>query len=209
MLLRSFQKFDDEKKHKYTRSIDQSAKDLYDLLENLLQWARTQTGVLQCKPKIFDLGVLVPEVLSTYTINAKKKNINLSWEIHQNTYAYADKNMVRTVMRNLVSNAIKFTQPNGDVRVTANGQEEFVEISVLDTGVGISSDKSDTLFKIEKARSTRGTAKEKGTGLGLIICQEFVDKNNGRLWFESPIPDGSQIGSVFHFTLPKPAAPDQ
>jgi ligand-binding sensor domain-containing protein/signal transduction histidine kinase len=209
MLSRSFQKFDDEKKHKYSRSIDQAAKDLYDLLENLLQWARTQTGVLQCKPKTFDLGVLIPEIISTYSINAKKKNINLSWQIHQNTYAYADKNMVRTVMRNLISNAIKFTQQNGDVRVTANGKEGFVEISVLDTGVGISSDKKDTLFKIEKARSTRGTAKEKGTGLGLIICQEFVDKNNGRIWFESPIPDGSKKGSVFHFTLPKPATLDQ
>ena len=107
MLYRSFQKFDDEKKHKYSRSIDRSAKDLYDLLENLLQWARTQTGVLQCKPKTFDLGILIPEIISTYSINAKKKNVNLSWEIRNNTYAYADKNMVRTVMRNLISNAIK------------------------------------------------------------------------------------------------------
>jgi ligand-binding sensor domain-containing protein/signal transduction histidine kinase len=204
MLYRSFQKFDDEKKYKYSRSIDRAAKDLYDLLENLLQWARTQTGVLQCKPRSFDLGTLVPEIISTYNINAKKKNINLSWEIHKNTYAYADKNMVRTVMRNLISNAIKFTEKNGDVRVTANGKDGFVEVSVLDTGIGIRGEKKDRLFRIGKTRSTRGTAKEKGTGLGLIICKEFVDKNNGRIWFESPIPDGSDKGSVFHFTLPIP-----
>ncbi len=204
MLYRSFQKFDDEKKHKYSRSIDRSAKDLYDLLENLLQWARTQTGVLQCKPRTFDLGVLIPEIISAYNINAKKKNVNLSWEIRKYTYAYADKNMVRTVMRNLISNAIKFTEKNGDVRVTANGKEGFVEVSVLDTGVGIRSEKKGTLFKIGKTRSTRGTAKEKGTGLGLIICREFIEKNNGRIWFESPIPDGSDKGSVFYFTLPKP-----
>jgi len=204
MLYRSFQKFDDEKKYKYSRSIDRAAKDLYDLLENLLQWARTQTGVLQCKPRAFDLGILIPEIISTYSINAKKKNINLSWEIHRNTYAYADKNMVRTVMRNLISNAIKFTEKDGDVRVSANGKDGFVEISVLDTGIGLSSEKKDRMFRIGKARSTRGTAKEKGTGLGLIICKEFVDKNNGRIWFDSPIPDGSDKGSVFHFTLPIP-----
>jgi ligand-binding sensor domain-containing protein/signal transduction histidine kinase len=204
MLYRSFQKFDDEKKHKYSRSIDRAAKDLYDLLENLLQWARTQTGVLQCKPRTFDLGVLIPEIISTYNINAKKKNINLSWEIHKNTYAYADKNMVRTVMRNLISNAIKFTEKNGGVQVIANGKDGFVEVSVLDTGVGIRSEKKNTLFKIGKTRSTKGTAKEKGTGLGLIICKEFIEKNNGRIWFDSPIPDGSEKGSVFHFTLPIP-----
>jgi two-component system sensor histidine kinase ChiS len=209
MLNRSFKKFDDEKKHKYTRSIDQAAKDLYDLLENLLQWARTQTDVLECKPRTFDLGVLIPEVISTYSINAKKKNINLSWQINKNTYAYADKNMVRTVMRNLISNAIKFTDKDGDIQVTANGKDGFVEVSVLDTGVGIRSEKKDTLFRIGKARSTRGTAKEKGTGLGLIICKEFVEKNNGRIWFESPIPDGSKKGSAFRFTLPIPGTGDQ
>jgi signal transduction histidine kinase len=117
--------------------------------------------------------------------------------------------MVRTVMRNLISNAIKFTEKNGDIRVTANGKDGFVEVSVLDTGVGIRSDKKDTLFKIGKARSTRGTAKEKGTGLGLVICKEFVDKNNGRIWFESPIPDGSEKGSVFYFTLPIPRTLNQ
>jgi two-component system sensor histidine kinase ChiS len=209
MLNRSFKKFDDEKKHKYTRSIDQAAKDLYDLLENLLQWARTQTDVLECKPRTFDLGVLIPEVISTYTINAKKKNINLSWQINKNTYAYADKNMVRTVMRNLISNAIKFTDKDGDIQVTANGKDGFVEVSVLDTGVGIRSEKKGTLFQIGKARSTRGTAKEKGTGLGLIICKEFVEKNNGRIWFDSPIPDGSKKGSAFRFTLPIPGTGDQ
>jgi signal transduction histidine kinase len=209
MLYRSFQKFDDEKKHKYSRSIDRAAKDLYDLLENLLQWARTQTGVLQCKPKTFDLGILIPEIISTYSINAKKKNVNLSWEIREYTYAYADKNMVRTVMRNLISNAIKFTEKDGDIRVTANGKDGFVEVSVLDTGVGISGESRDMLFKIGKARSTRGTAKEKGTGLGLIICKEFVEKNNGRIWIESPIPDGSEKGSVFHFTLPIRGTLDQ
>jgi ligand-binding sensor domain-containing protein/signal transduction histidine kinase len=209
MLYRSFQRIDDEKKHKYSRSIDRAAKDLYDLLENLLQWARSQTGVLQCKPKSFDLGELIPEIISTYGINAKKKNINLSWKIHKFTYAYADKNMVRTVMRNLISNAIKFTDKDGDIRVTANGKDGFVEVSVLDTGTGISNESKNTLFKIGKARSTSGTAKEKGTGLGLIICKEFVEKNNGRIWFESPIPDGSERGSVFHFTLPIEGTEDQ
>jgi signal transduction histidine kinase/ligand-binding sensor domain-containing protein len=209
MLYRSFQKMDDGKKEKYSHSIDRAAKDLYDLLENLLQWARTQTGVLQCKPKTFDLSSLIPEIISTYNINAKKKNINLSWKIRKSTYAYADKNMIRTVMRNLISNAIKFTEKNGEILVTANGKDGFVEVSILDSGVGISRESKDTLFKIGKTSSTRGTAKEKGTGLGLIICKEFVEKNNGRIWFESPVPDGSEKGSIFYFTLPLPGTPDQ
>ncbi|UCH94849.1 MAG: GGDEF domain-containing protein [Candidatus Aminicenantes bacterium] len=202
MLSRSFDKLDQEKKHKYSRSIDRAAKDLYELLENLLQWSRSQIGVLQCKPGTFDLSILIPEVISVYIMNAKKKKVDLFYDIEKGTLAYADKNMVRTVLRNLISNAIKFTDRGGEVRVTANGGNNFVEVSVMDTGIGISSDSKHTLFKIGKTRSTKGTAREKGTGLGLILCKEFVEKNNGKIWFESPIPGGQGKGSIFRFTLP-------
>jgi len=208
MLFRSFAMLDDEKKHKYSRSIDRSAKDLYDLLENLLQWSRSQTGGLQCKPKIIDLGFLIPEIISIYIINAKKKKVHITHEIENDTLAYADKNMVRTILRNLISNAIKFTGGGGKIQVTAAGRDGYIKVSVADSGIGISNNNINSLFKIDKAKSTRGTAKEKGTGLGLILCKEFVEKNNGKIWFESPAPNGEGKGSVFHFTLPRPVSGD-
>ena len=202
MLYKSFDRLGEDKKHKYSRSIDKSARDLYDLLENLLHWARNQTGTLQCRPKKINLNHLIPEIISAFTINAKKKNIDISWQIREETFAYADHNMVRTVLRNLISNAIKFTERGGGVQVKTNGKAEFVEISVTDSGVGISSDRKDSLFQIGLNRSTKGTGREHGTGLGLILCKEFVEKNNGMIWVESPLHDGSGKGSVFRFTLP-------
>ena len=209
MLFRSFHQLDDEKKLKYSRLIDYSVKNFYELLENLLQWSRSQTGSLQCKPKTIDIGSLIPEIISIYSINALKKKINLTYESERDSLAYADKNMVRTILRNLVSNAIKFTDKGGEIRVTASGRDGYVEVSVSDSGVGISDDNINTLFNIDKPHTTRGTAKEKGTGLGLILCKEFVEKNRGKIWAESPAPNGSGKGSVFHFTLPKPGTGDR
>jgi two-component system sensor histidine kinase ChiS len=202
MLYKSFAYLDEEKKQKYSRSIDKSARDLYELLENLLHWARNQTGALLCRPKAIDLGHLIPETVSAYTINAKKKNIDISCHIEKETVAYADHNMVRTVLRNLVSNAIKFTDKGGDIQVKANGKNGFIEIAVFDSGVGIQRERKDSLFKIGKNWSTKGTGKEHGTGLGLILCKEFVEKNNGTIWVESPPQGGNGKGSVFRFTLP-------
>jgi ligand-binding sensor domain-containing protein/signal transduction histidine kinase len=201
-----------EKKLKYTRAIDRSANQLYELLDNLLQWARSQTDGLTCKPKKIDLNDLLPETLSFYKINARKKKITLSSTVPKNSYVYADKNMLTSVLRNLISNAIKFTDREGEVLVAVDEEnEENVRISVIDTGVGISDENADALFLIGMTHSTRGTANEKGTGLGLILCKEFIEKNNGRIWYEKPGP-GSEIrgevgkngsGSIFRFTLPR------
>lgn len=210
LLSGAYDQLDEEKKRKYIRSIDRSASHLYDLLDNLLQWSKSQTGALQCKPAAIDLSVIIPETLSLYKINAKKKKIDLSFNVKENTFAYADRNMVTTVLRNLISNAIKFTDKGGEVRITANadGKNEFVEISVIDSGIGISSENAKKLFKIGSHYSTDGTAKEKGTGLGLILCKEFIEINNGSIWFENPVSDADDIrsgkGSIFKFTLPGP-----
>jgi signal transduction histidine kinase len=209
LLSGAYDQLSEEKKQKYIQSIDRSASHLYDLLDNLLQWSKSQTGGIQCKPAAIDLSVIIPETLSLYKINAKKKKINLSSYVEENTFAYADRNMVTTVLRNLISNAIKFTDKGGEVRITANadGTNEFVEISVIDSGIGISSENVKKLFKIGSHYSTDGTAKEKGTGLGLILCKEFIEINNGRIWFENPIPNAddnsSGKGSIFKFTLPR------
>ncbi len=113
--------------------------------------------------------------------------------------------MVRTVLRNLVSNAIKFTERGGVIRVTANGHNRFIEVSVIDTGIGIARESKEKLFKVGMSLSTKGTAKEKGNGLGLILCKEFVEKNHGKIWVESPFPDATEKGSAFRFTLPRPS----
>ena len=209
LLSGAYDQLSEEKKQKYIRSIDRSASHLYDLLDNLLQWSKSQTGGLQCKPAAIDLSVVIPETLSLYKINARKKKIDLSSKVKKNTVAYADRNMVTTVLRNLISNAIKFTDKGGEVRITANddGKNEFVEISVIDSGIGISSENAKKLFKIGSHYSTDGTAKEKGTGLGLILCKEFIEINNGTIRFENPISDADDIssgkGSIFKFTLPR------
>jgi ligand-binding sensor domain-containing protein/signal transduction histidine kinase len=203
LLANSFDMLAEEKKVKYSKAIDRSANQLYELLDNLLLWARSQKDVLKCKPKRIHLSNLIPETISYFNMNAKKKKIHLEFDAPgspDSSLAYADRNMVTTVLRNLISNAIKFTEKGGEVRMTVEEMETEVLVSVKDNGVGISLERAGTLFNVGMTESTRGTAKEKGTGLGLILCKEFVEKNNGRIWYE---PAGER-GSIFRFTLPLP-----
>lgn len=198
LLANSYSTLGEEKRLKYSRAVDKSANQLYELLENLLQWARSQTGVLKCKPRTIDLESIVPDTVSYFRIHTGKKKITLTSEIKGKSIAHADRDMVTSVLRNLISNAIKFTPKNGSVHVIVLGDDNEVMVSVIDSGVGISSDVSGNLFNIGMAHSTKGTANEKGTGLGLILCKEFIEKNNGRIWYE-PAVEG---GSIFRFTLP-------
>lgn len=207
MLAGMFDSIPEEKKRKYSRSIDKAANQLHTLLENLLQWARSQTRGLLCKPRKIDLNVIIPETVAFHKLNAKKKKIELSASINGKAFVYADKDMVNAVLRNLVSNAIKFTEKGGDVRLTVQEKEECIVTSVTDTGVGIDSEQSENLFKVGMTQTTKGTANEKGTGLGLILCKEFVEANNGTIWHEQPEPDTNGDGfkgSIFRFSLPKP-----
>ena len=170
------------------------------LLDNLLQWARMQSGRLKAEPETFSLLSAVIEVIDFYKTNAQEKKISLSVINQVETRVFADKNMVRTVLRNLVSNAIKYTRDGGKVEVAIVEREKMVEVTVKDNGVGISTDMQEKLFQLDKTHSTKGTANECGTGLGLILCKEFVEKNGGLL----KVVSESGTGSTFHFTLPKP-----
>lgn len=169
------------------------------LLENLLKWALTQIDKLKQNPETIDLHLLAQETLEKAGGIAQKKEIQISSSINKNTLAWADKEMIITVLRNLVGNAVKYTRPGGRIRVTANQTDRQVEIVVEDNGVGIARDKLNDLFKNEVNDSTRGTANEKGTGLGLVLCKELVERNNGAIGVESE-PDR---GSRFRVTLPK------
>jgi signal transduction histidine kinase len=179
--------------------IHKSAKHLFSLLENLLQWSRSQTGRMVLKPQRVDVMNAVAEDLPLLAATAEKKCIQFTAEIERGTVVYADPRMVATVIRNLLSNAIKYTKSGGEVRMVSRETGEFVEISVIDSGIGISSSDQKKLFRIDVHHTTAGTADERGTGLGLILCKDFVEKSGGTIWVESE--EGK--GSTFAFTLPK------
>jgi signal transduction histidine kinase len=179
--------------------IHKSAKHLFSLLENLLQWSRSQTGRMILKPQHVDVMNAVAADLPLLAATAEKKSIQFKAEIERGTVVYADPRMVATVIRNLLSNAIKYTKSGGEVRMVSRETGEFVEISVIDSGIGISSSDQKKLFRIDVHHTTAGTADERGTGLGLILCKDFVEKSGGSIRVESE--EGK--GSTFAFTLPK------
>jgi signal transduction histidine kinase len=179
--------------------MDNSAKNVFELLEDLLSWSRAQTGKIQFNPDNIDISMILGNTISLMKASADKKNIRLYAELSQGWLCYGDANMISTVLRNLVSNAIKFTYPGGEVSVLVTQLETFMEISVIDTGIGISPENIEKLFKLDSHLTTLGTSQEKGTGLGLILCKEFVEANDGRIWVESQ----QGKGCTFKFTLPK------
>ena len=168
-----------------------------DLLNNLLEWSSSQTGRLKIDPKNLFLKSVVDDTIDLLNEYAKKKNTTVLNEVPGQIEVFADKNMIGSVIRNLLSNAIKFTQ-NGNVRITAKDVNGFVEFSITDTGVGIKPKDIKKLFRLDKEFSTRGTANEKGSGLGLILCKEFVERNNGKIYVESE----KGKGTSFMFKLP-------
>ena len=190
--------FDYEKNLVYANFIFDSANIAFTLLENLLTWSQSQRGVIKYNPDKFDLKKNIDRIISMYSNAALKKEINLSSIINKSLHVYADKEMVLTVLRNLISNAIKFSFLNSKIIISAKEEKEYLIVSVSDTGIGISEDAVKKLFEIDGGIQTEGTAKEKGTGLGLILCKEFVEKNNGKIWVESIKGEGS----TFSFSIP-------
>ncbi len=200
ILLKKHAVYDDQKREKLIKSVNDSANNAFKLLENLLTWARTQSGGIEYKPEKLHLKILLFETMFDLQAQANKKGINIIDKIQDDETIFADKNMLATVLRNLISNAIKFTTKNDQIVISSNKQSDsnFLEISVKDSGVGIPKEKINDLFRIEKNTSTQGTENETGTGLGLILCKEFVEKHGGKIWIVSE--DGK--GSDFKFTLP-------
>jgi signal transduction histidine kinase len=176
-----------------------STDNLYALIENLLTWSRIQRGVLEHCPQRMDIRDVVTQNINLFTQNAEDKQITLRNLIAERTPVYADFNMVNAVFRNLISNALKFTKSGGNVEVSAEQNGEYIEVSVKDNGIGIAKDHLSKLFRIDARYKRLGTAREKGTGLGLILCKEFVEKHGGTIWIESEVEKGSTV----KFTLPQ------
>jgi signal transduction histidine kinase len=198
LLLDNLEEYSTEKLREFIDVLHQTSKQSYALLENLLEWSRAQTGRLEMSPKKVNIHELTNENISLLLNQATKKNIRLKNEIIPSIEAFCDENMIRTVIRNLVSNAIKYTKENGSITCDCQLEDDKVEISISDTGIGIKPENLNKLFRIDVNYTTVGTAQETGTGLGLILCKEFVNKNNGEIWVESEFGKGS----TFKFTLP-------
>ncbi len=179
--------------------IDKASKQAFSLLENLLEWARSQTGRMDYSPSNFNLVDLVHETILVAQPFANKKGIKLESVTPINTLIKADRNMIYTILRNLISNALKFTPQHGKVTVSINETVDNIVFSVADSGVGISPENMAKLFKIDETFTNTGTDNERGTGLGLILCKEFVEKHLGHIWVESTL----KSGSIFFVQIPK------
>ncbi|MFW5793830.1 MAG: hybrid sensor histidine kinase/response regulator [Bacteroidota bacterium] len=183
---------------KYAERVLQSSNSGMALLMNLIEWAQSQTGRMEFKPEHFEMSSFITEQILLFEDIARQKSVSINKEISPNLTVFADKNMISTIVRNLISNAIKFAREGNDVLILAKKNPKEILVSVKDNGIGISSSRLEKLFHIDESISTLGTNKEKGSGLGLILCKDFVEKHGGKIWAESEVGKGS----VFYFTIP-------
>jgi len=181
--------------------LDKSVRNLLGLLENLLEWSRSQTGNIDFTPEIFDLPELLEKNRSLLESQASAKNIAILVEPGDPCGVKLHKASINTVVRNLVSNAIKFTPEGGKITLSIRSDDRHVQVDVADNGLGISQEVMDKLFRLDSKHTTPGTANEKGTGLGLILCREFVEKNGGKIMVRSKLGEGSVFSLIFPFSV--------
>jgi PAS domain S-box-containing protein len=181
------------------KEINKSARSTYNLLEDILLWAKTQQGRIPFNPQILNFRDICINILEVLKPVADAKNIIVNCSSADRINVFADNDMIKTVLRNLVTNAIKFTNSGGTIKISAEKTDTNSTISVSDNGIGIPPENLTKLFDISEVITTKGTAKETGTGLGLLLCKEFVEKHGGKIWVDSE----AGIGSEFKFTLPR------
>ncbi|RXQ94509.1 PAS domain-containing sensor histidine kinase [Ancylomarina salipaludis] len=198
LILSNYDLTDTQSLTEILKVIQKTANTTYDLLENLLTWANSQRNEVVFMPANINLSEIIDTCTFMLAETAKSKNITVHNQVSADQLAYADKNMLMTILRNLISNAIKFTHPNKNIYLSAVDTSKHISISVKDEGVGISPENLGKLFKSTDYLTTYGTSGEKGTGLGLLLCKDFVEKHEGQIWVESE----DEKGSVFYFTLP-------
>lgn len=189
----------EQKREKYIGFIYETSKNTYDLLEDLLAWTRSQFGKMVVNQQKLNLKHLVNEIYSSIMPLAGNKKLQLQNNITEDIFVFADENMLNTILRNLLTNAVKFTREEGSITLNVSLDKEFAKVSVSDTGIGMPDKQRENLFKIGETQSSLGTENEKGTGLGLILCKEFVEKQGGQIWVESELGKGSS----FIFTIPR------
>ncbi|MCX6156288.1 MAG: HAMP domain-containing sensor histidine kinase [Candidatus Kapabacteria bacterium] len=198
LLINHHNKLNDEEKIKKFKDLNQTTKNLSDLLVNLLQWAKSQSGLIEFEPAKVNLHDSIEHVIGLTRTAADLKSIKILNNTNKSNEVYADTNQLSSILRNLIINAIKYSYPEGKVRVESCIDDQFLNVSVIDTGVGINPRDIGKLFRIENKVSTIGTLGEQGTGLGLLLSKEFVEMHGGEISVESQFG----AGSSFKFTLP-------
>ena len=198
LLTESFESLNVGEIKDFVKHIDNSAKNTLYLLENLLNWAKSQTGQLVYYPDNLNLQQLIQIEINILSSAAKIKNITINFDTTSEVFVFSDQNMLQTVIRNLISNAIKFTYPGGIIDIFVESGRGMAQIRVSDNGMGMERQILESLFSLDKNFTSKGTAQESGTGLGLVICKEFIEKNSGQIWVESEPGKGSK----FYITLP-------
>ena len=198
LLSENIRKYNIDKIEKQIKIINNSARNIFRLLEDLLMWAEAQSGKIPYEPQKLSFIDICTDVVEVLKPNANVKNITINYFTEEMIIVFADIGMLKTVLRNLVSNAIKFTNTGGQINIYAEKTQSNITISVSDNGIGIAREILNKLFDISQTHTTKGTVNESGTGLGLFICKEFVEKHDGKIWVESEIGKGSN----FKFILP-------
>jgi len=197
LLLSDYADLNDDERIYYINEMKKSAEISHNLLQNLLQWSRSQTGHIEFNPQDVDLSILVRGIIELLKFSADRKEINMTYNISPGLFVVADEDMLNTIIRNLLTNAIKFTRKGGLITVEAELDGNYVNVIVKDTGVGMNEKVKENLFRMDVSQTTFGTDNEAGTGLGLLLCKEFVEKHGGKISVESE-PDK---GSLFKFNL--------
>lgn len=198
LLIKNIEKYDIQKNKSFVIQISLAAKTTLNLIDNLLDWAKSQTGQIEIEPEKLDLKQIIKDIVNELEPSASIKEISLIYFLTEELEIFADPNMLKTILRNLVSNAIKFSNTGGEVKISASINNNQVEISILDHGIGMDNTTQLNIFKSEVNKSIQGTASEAGSGLGLVISKEFIEKHGGEIWVESQLGKGS----MFKFTLP-------
>ncbi len=198
LLLNDFDSYDDKMKKELITNMVDSSRASHNLLDNLLNWTRIQTGKIIYDPVNANVKTIISEVIDFVSSQARNKEVNCSFKASEEITVFADNNMLQTIIRNLVTNAIKYTPRGGSVKVRATTKQDNAIIEVIDTGIGMSSEQLNELFVTKEMKSTPGTENEPGTGFGLILTKEFVEMNQGSIEVESAIGKGT----IFRFNLP-------
>ena len=199
LILDNFNSLSKDELKKYVLVINSSSNNSFNLLKNLIDWSNTESGRIIFTPKKLNLSTIIEFTILSLKYAASSKKINISFKFENDYYVFADENMLKTVLRNLISNAIKFSYKNTEILINLFEEKSNFIVTITDSGIGISKENLHKIFSPEFSLSQKGTMNEKGTGLGLKICNEFVNKWGGKIWAES----NNSKGSSFSFSIPK------
>jgi len=197
-MIEEFESLSKEEFREMALSLNEALHSQYKFLDDLLSWSRIQSGRMVFEPEELNVKSEVEKVIKLFDTNINNKKIEIITNINSNLYVIADNDMLLLLLRNLISNAIKFSNTNGIIEITAFREDEMIFFVISDNGVGIAEENIAKLFRIDVQFSTYGTAKESGNGLGLVLCKEIAEKHNGSIWVERCINQGTQ----FYFSLP-------